>query len=189
MTDFAPNFTARYRISYRSCLRTRTMTVRFDPGSLPGGISELAGDMATLFEEMLPLLPTDFAILSASVAERNQDFFLPALAPVILGTPNPLLLPTLGQSPNFLSFAGITALGNSTRLFVYGVQSSAIEEDNASGNDYRITSNENGAVQDVITLLATRSWWVGSDNEPIFQVYQYANFGKNSYWQRKARRG
>lgn len=189
MTDFAPNFTARYRITYRSCLRTRTLTVRYDPDSLPGGLTEIAGDMATIFDELMPYLPTDFAILSASVANRNEDFFLPALAPVPLGTPNPLLLPTLGQSPNFLSFSGITAQGNTTRMFFYGVQGATVEEDNAQGNDYRITPSENGAVQDIITLLATRAWWVGSDGNPIFQVYQYANFGKNSYWQRKARRG
>lgn len=189
MPDFAPNFTDRYRVTYRSNLRQHTVTFRANQDITPGGLLDIRDNLGSFFDILMPLLPTDFAILSTSFSPADTDFFLPVDGITLTETPNPLNLPTLGQSPNFLSFGGLSIQGNSTRVFIYGVMGVSVEEDNAVGNDYRITRSENGVIDLAINDLQQYDWWVAADNLPVQFVYQFANFGKNSYYQRKARRG
>lgn len=187
MTDFAPNYTFRYKVRYMCALRTHVTTFRWDALAAAFNISELLEDVGDWFDALIPILANDFALLDATAAARHDDTFLPNPLPPITVAVNPLNVPLKGNSPRFLSFAAKSALGNTTRNYIYGVTSATHTELQADGNDYRFLQGEDATVDAAILAYSNIRNLVASDNEPAQFVYPYANAGLNSYYQRKAR--
>lgn len=187
MADFAPDYTERYRIRYLCSTRIHKITFRLDQSLTPGGLSDLITAVGVMFDDALPSLAGDFAFLDASYAARNSSIFLPVAAPVITGTPNPLNTASKGNSPRFFSFGGLSAAGNGTRVFIYGVAASTDDETQARANDYRILPGEGGAAIAALNDYKTLPALVAADNAPLVYFYDYVNVGLNAYYQRKAR--
>lgn len=187
MTDYAPNYTHRYRVRYFCCLKAHTVTWRWDAEAAAFNIAELQEDVGDWFDALIPLMANDFSILSAEGAARNSDVFLPNPLPTITAAVNPLNTPFKGNMPRFVSFAAKSQQGNATRQFFYGLTSSAYTELQADGNDYRFTQGEDAVIDSALLAYSNVRNLVGSDNLPAQYVYSYANVGLNAYYQRRAR--
>lgn len=190
MADFAPNYTARYRVRYRAAGQVHTSTFRYDLSLVGGDLSRVVTDVGVMYDTLLTLLASDFAILDASTCGAGDIAFLPAPAPTLINPPNALNPATKGASPKYLSFSALSAVGNGTSFFVYGASATGVSEEVVAGFDYRIIPSENAAIADVLGQLETVwDWWVAADGSRAGFVRQYANFGISAYYQRKARKG
>lgn len=186
MADFAPNFTARYRVRYSSLGKTHSMTWRVvntvtDPTALAAKVSGFLDDMA-------PNLFADWTIIGAEFALADTDVFLPAVAP-----DNPTgAVSTAGSHISDaafqMGFVGRSSAGGKARMFLYGTNI-AVDIADARGNDFRIQSSELASVSDAIVRLnETAPALVANDNH-VAVWYEYANMKYNDRWVRRLRRG
>lgn len=80
MTDYAPDFTYRYRVSYRAGGFAHNFNVR-GPTGLAEPVDDFAFNMATAvhdyFAALAAILWTDFEFLSAAYAAAGSNIFIP----------------------------------------------------------------------------------------------------------------
>lgn len=186
MADFAPNYTARYRIRYSTVGKTHSMTWRVAAGVTDS--TSIAAKLGLTLDDMAPLLWDDFTILGADFALADSDVFLPGVLPTFGGG----AVASGAQSPSdaalAISFVGRTIAGQKARMFLYGCNPGEIGR-TAVGGDFRILSSEEPSVSDAIVRLnETSPPLVGNDNETAIW-YEYVNVKYNDRWVRRLRRG
>jgi hypothetical protein len=188
MADFAPNYTARYRVRYFVGGANHSTTLRCTPGSQTNAAISAIG--AAVYSDVFTALggsmSDDLAILGADVAVKDSDIFLPAeVLPVGAGSLGADL--DAGFRPINLSFVGRSSSGGRAvfRIFGVGVNPMAASADE---NDYRLTIAESLPVMGVVNALNLATVLCANDGAPV-TWYPYANININSYWQKRNRRG
>lgn len=184
MSDYAPNFTARYRIRYASLGKQHNMTFRMQgPGRTPS-VPFLAG-VKDFLDASAAIRYSDWTILTALSADQNSDAFLPADVPPAItagvATPGPISF-----RPVFVSFQGLSDLANRCSVYMFGVALDPAQGSPGVSLDYRITSAEDATTANLITALASIPEQIAIDRE-LCNWHSYMNIGYHSYYQRKAR--
>lgn len=186
MADYAPNYTARYRIRYRTLGQVHTAQFRLSRANANPAVAGAAA-FSDVLTALGPTLFADWQIIGADVAQEDSDVFLPSTP---LPTHTGLSVATGDESfrPLFCSFVGRSTSGQRAAIFFYGYTNSPHSADNTA-NDFRVTSTESSIVDDVVNMLnlAHGGALVANDNNPIVW-YPYMNVGVNAYYQRRARR-
>jgi len=186
MPDFAPNFTARYRIRYSSLGKTHTMTWRLLAGVTDP--SALIAKIGLFLAEFNSNLYADWHILSADFALADSDVFLPAAMPTNPTGAVAVDATKLSDAAIAISFVGRTIAGGRARMFLYGTAYGAAIRV-TSGNDWKFLSSEDADVSaGIVRLNETSPAIVGNDNE-VAVWYEYVNVKPNDKWVRKLRRG
>jgi len=186
MADFAPNFTARYRVHYSQGGKSHSMLWRLvntetDPTSLAAKVSLFLADLQDY-------LYTDWTVVSADFAPADSDVFLPAVAPD---------QPTAGFSLSSfhptdvavsVGFVGRSDAGGKARMFLYGTfLAQTVRAD--VGDDFRITSAEDATISAAITRLNETSPALVANDNHVAVWYSYVNLKYNDRWLRRLRRG
>ena len=185
--DYAPNYTPRVRVKYKSHEKTHTLTVR--PASNDtGGFNTAVSLVDNILTLLKPLMDKNARILGADYAVEDSDVFLPLSYdfPQFAAKTPSLVDPDKVNAAAYLSFQGISALGTRTQFFVYGINN--VHSGHAMDN-FRIEYGEWEQVSDVIDLLLSSSGALRAIDKQGIIWREYANFGINAYYQRMARRG
>jgi len=186
MADFAPNFTARYKLRYSSLNLVHTMQWRIARGSGATGLSNMILKVAAFLNNVVSLRFTDWTALSATYAAEDSDIFLPAGIGAISAGVAVIPLFPLSESIVSTGFVGRSLLGQKARVFVYGMQTSPILAE-ATTDNFRLTNAEQAAIAAAVgTLNSSSPSVVGSDNA-VVTWYPYANVKFNDYWLRRIR--
>lgn len=186
MSDFAPNFTARYQFHYSSLGKSHTMLWRV--GSEVTDPTDISEKVGLVLEDLKGHLWADFTVSNATFAPADSDIFLPAPAPTFSGG----TVSVGGSVPNdaagAISFVGRSIAGGKARMFLYGTDfPSGLRT--ATEYDFKITSAEVAAISAAIVRLnETAPALVANDNN-VAIWYEYVNYKANDRWVRKMRRG
>lgn len=189
MPDFAPNYTARYRVRYSVGGAVHTCQLRVEPAAQTiTGVSTIGAAVFTdLFTALSSLLSDDFTILGADAAVQDSDIFLPADAlPVGAGSLGQTI--DLGYRPLNLSFVGRSSVGGRAVFRVFGVATNPMGAPTIE-NDYRLTSAESVPIASATNALNLASGVLLANDGANVTWYPYANINVNAYWQKRARRG
>lgn len=186
MADFAPNFTARYRLRYSVLGHTHTQQWRIARDAGVTGLNNMILKVAAFWAALESNLWDDLSFLSATYAVEDSDIFLPAAVPTL---PTAALTPPanpISQSIVSTGFVGRSALGQKARVFVYGFAGGP-EETAGLGDDFRLTAAESANIDDAVVVLNNGSpQIVGSDDANV-SWYSYANTKFNDFWLRQIR--
>lgn len=186
MADFAPNFTARYRVRYSVLGHTHTMQWRIARGAGVAGLNAMILKVAAFLNAMTVSRYTDWTVLGATYAAEDSDIFLPAGAPTVsAGTAT---IPTDPLSESILStgFVGRSVLGQKARVFVYGVATGP-EIAAASVDNFRLTAAESTEINNAVVVLNNGSPNVVASDDANVSWYSYANTKYNDFWLRSIR--
>lgn len=186
MADYAPNYTARYRVRYSALGAVHTMQVRLARGTTDP--TPAANKVTSLLNILTVIRSLDWRVLGAEFAPADSDVFLPAPVP----TPNG----GIGGSDNLtaaaraasLSWVGRSTAGGRAVVYLYGtiLQPDSVSQRNAN---FRITRNEDDGVgQFAVGLSEIAPAFVANDNFPA-TFYAYANIKYNDHWVKKLRTG
>lgn len=187
MADFAPNFTARYKFVYSSLGLTHTSQWRIARGAGVAGLNQMVAKIEAFLNAFTSSRYTDWTVLSASYAVEDSDIFLAAGAPSPAAGTATIPSNPLSQSILSLGFVGRSNLGQKARLFIYGAGIFGPEENVATGDNFRVTAAENGAVSAAVAVLNNGSPnIVASDNANV-GWYSYVNTKFNDFWLRSIR--
>ena len=186
MADFAPNFTARFRVRYSSLGKSHSMMWRVASSTTdPTAISAKVG---LVLDDLAPLLFNDFTIIAADFALADTDVFLPAPSPAFGGGD----VSAAGGVPNdaavSVSFVGRTTLGNKARMFLYGTNSGAVMR-TTTAQDFKLTSAESAAVSAAIVRINETGPAIVGNDDAVASWYEYVNVKYNDRWLRRFRRG
>ena len=187
MANYAPNYTARYRVRYSVSGAVHTLTLRVDPAAqtIAGVSAAGAANVNDIFSALSSVLFSDFVVLGADAAVQDSDIFLPATTlPTAFGE---VAANDVAWQPLNLSFVGRSSAGGRAIFHVYGVATNPLATGTGE-NDYRLTPAENTAIGNVPSILNTNGNTLANDGEQV-TWYPYANIGFNAYWQRRRRRG
>ena len=188
MPDWAPDYTPRAVLKYRSAGLGHSWTLRFARGTDLGDVeADSAAYMAAFITALETVLPTDFAITEAFTIDQDSNIQIP------FGT-NPVLptgdvdYTTMSNEDKArsLGFAGKSTLGLPGRLFIFGI---AINPDTTSpgGINYGLmTAAEYPIIEDAVAALNAAPF-VANDGAQII-YYQRATHKVNDYWWKQARK-
>jgi hypothetical protein len=187
MADFAPNYTARYRLHYTVTGKSHTMTWRVASSVTdPTGV---ASKMELFLADLQEDLYSDFTCVSADFALADTDIFLPAPVPASpAGTASPGDAKETDKALS-LGFVGRSAAGGKARFFLYGTIFGNIIR-SAPANDWKVVTAEDpaGVGAGIVRLNETSPALVANDDH-IVTWYEYANLKYNDRWVRRQRRG
>lgn len=185
--DFAPNYTARYRLKYNDGQANHTQTWRY-PGVGDGPeLGAVSAAVLNYYTAISAGLWNDFAILSVSYCLKDADVFIPLAVGTVTGAIDPSTDRKKFNKAQVLSFIGRTNGGHRVVFYQYGFFITIANDDVAQ--DYRIFASENTIISDAIAaLIAAGADLVGNDGQPV-NWYPYANSGENDYWKGKVRNG
>jgi len=181
MPDFAPNFTARYRLRYSVLGHEHSMLWRITRGTGSTGLALMVAKVRDFLNAIKAVRYTNWTELSAEYAPEDVDIFSPATLPGSdAGT---AALPTNGVSEGTLhaSWVGRSTAGQKAKFFTYGVAMSP-EILGVTADDFRVFASENTTVQaGIIELLSGAPDIAASDNFPVIW-YSYVNVKYNDHW-------
>jgi len=184
MATFAPNYSNRYQAKYRAMGKVHTFSCRYGITPEPPPIDLVTG-VGNLFAALAPVLPNDFAWLSAKYIAAGTTVALPASLPASLTGG---FTWTKGDAPRFFSFTGAGITGQPAVLYIYGASFDPGDDAVTAANDYRILRSEHAAIAAALDELAGIPEITTQDGTvPIWN--QYANVSYSRYWQRQARKG
>lgn len=183
MADFAPNYTARYRIRYSTLGHEHSMLWRIARGTGTTGLALMVAKVGDFLTAVKVARFTDWTIISAEYAPEDVDIFAPAAVPSPdAGTAT---IPTnpKSQSTFAVSFIGRSTAGQKARFYVYGWDGSPeISVGPAVADDFRLYSAESGTVAAGVAELASGAPdIVASDNFSVIW-YSYVNGKYNDHW-------
>lgn len=182
MADFAPNFTARYKVSYSSLGLNHKMQFRIARDAGVTGLNNMVLKVTAFLDALQNARYTDWTVLSAEYSAEDSDIFLPAAAPTpVAGLAD---IPTNPKSQSIVTtgFVGRSNLGQKARLFVYGMGVFGPEDNVDFGDDFRVTSSENNVISDAIAVLNNGSPNIVASDDAVVGWYSYANIKFNDYW-------
>lgn len=180
MADYAPNFTARVKVTYSFEGDTHENTTRWPSANTQAANITLVSDFwSNLMTATAGLRHTSFSILGVEYAQADSNVFLPAgfESPMTAGT----RAAATGASSRIMHsiWAGRSALGSRTRFQMFGLFW-ASAEDVATDNFY-ITVSENSLVGTIAALIGG-SGMVGPDDEDIVLVRPRVAYKQNDAW-------
>jgi hypothetical protein len=184
MADYAPNYTARYRIRYVSLGKPHLATFRHTGPTRAPGAAFLTG-LSDFLSATAPIRYSDWTITSAQSAAENSDIFLPESLPpaVDAGAATP------GGSqfrPVFVSFQGQSDFGNRCSVYLFGIALDPAQPSPGVTGDYRINNAEDATTTAIVAALAAIPDMVAIDRAaPNWNAYM--NIAYNAYYQRRAR--
>jgi len=186
MSDYAPNYTARYRIRYSSLGKSHSMTWRVAASTTDD--TAIAAKVGLFLADMEGSMWDDWTLVAADFCLADEDAFLPGTLP----DPPTGAVAVSGSFASdaafAVSFVGRTIAGNKARMFMYGLNDASLVRD-AKGNDFKLLSSESAQISDaVVRLNETSPAIVGNDNQPA-TWYEYVNMKHNDRWVRRLRRG
>lgn len=185
MADFAPNNTSRYKIRYSSAGLTHDMVFRYDlPASPPAGAT-IAG-VEDFLDALVTYRLTDWTVLGESWAAQGNNFFVPMALTLAPATGTDTLVVAAAQQSAFLSFVGLSALGNQSRVMMFGTGTNPISVGGNDASNWRITSVEDGPIAAAVAALNAIPDLVAIDEQPVV-FHPYANFKNHSHYVYKAR--
>lgn len=187
MADYAPNFTARYKLRYSFEGDTHVATTRWPSGSTKAANEDLAiAFWTSLLSLTAALRHTSFAIVDAEYAVADSNVFLPATAPaeVAAGTRSS----ATGASGRIMHsiWQGRSILGARSRFQMFGL-AWATAEDTATNNFY-ISTTESAVVGTVAAAILVAGM-VGPDDETLAQVRPRVAYKQNDAWVSNRRQG
>jgi hypothetical protein len=186
MADFAPNYTARYRIRYSSLGKSHSMLWRVASGVTdPAGIASKVG---LFLEDCEPFLYDDWTLTSADFAEADTDIFLPAVLPDAPTGAVAVAGAVANDAALAVGWVGRTTLGGKARMFLYGTNIAAALRMSAL-LDFRILSSENADVSATVVRLNETSPAIVGNDDAVATWYEYVNVKYNDRWVRRLRRG
>lgn len=185
MPAYAPNFTARYEVKYRSLGRQYSVGFRFTSTDSVVSPAEIAA-VKSILDAAAPLRFTDWTVESADWTAQGSSVSVPVTPPVITAGTGAVPAQQIAARPRYISWVGRTFGGSRAAVFLFGCAVQA--EGSAQGNDYRLTTVENSNVANVRNALiaAATSGLCGIDGGTVAWK-QYANLGYNSFQTKKAR--
>jgi hypothetical protein len=184
MSDFAPNFTARYRLRYISLSQPHHVTFRhIGPGRTPA--AGFVAGVVSFLNASAAIRYSDWTVLEATSAAENSDLFLPEPLPTGLtagaATPGPTSF-----RPVFFSLQGQSDDGNKCAVYMFGCALDPTVPTPGVQLDYRITGAEDATTLGIINALQAIPDQVAIDRQAC-NWHSYINLAYNSYWQRKQR--
>lgn len=187
MTDYAPDFTPRYRVEYVSAGLTHHMMLRgFRGESLAATDSRARNAIHDALAPLVAYLPSDFAFVSAEVIPQDSNVSSPGNLPgAITGTVDPADM-SAEDKIRTLGWVGRSA-STPMRLFVFGF---TIDTDVTPADfktDFRITAAELAAVSNSIAGLNAAG--VPANNNLPGTWKSYVNLKVNDEWLKKVRKG
>lgn len=186
MANYAPNYTARYKLSYRVFGMSHSATFRLERTTAPGDLASFVTKLGLFLSDLAPNLYTSWTVIKAEFADGNSDLFLPVAAPA---------QPSAGASQDglansrraqFIQFVGKGMQGSKGSFYIYGYN---VGYENGISSDFRITSLENSAISAAITRLSeTSPAEVAIDNSNMLW-YPYVNVKTNDHYVHAIRNG
>lgn len=190
MPDFAPNVTFRYRTKYNAAGRVHTIQVRAARGSAAVPTAgQCAVYLNSFFNALAPVLPNDFAFISAEYALTDSDLFFPAATPAAVTGALSAAAFSKQDSISHLTFSGRGAGGSKGNLKAYCPGLSPDVLPAGSEQDFVLTAVESPVVAAAVASLNVGSGIiVAIDNTPI-TYHARATLKVNDFWLRKVRQG
>lgn len=164
MADYAPNFTARYKLTYNVFGDQHDLGLRFLASLSQSGVTALAESfLNSLFAALADNLSDDFAIVGAEYSAANSAFFTPVAtdAIVVEGTV-PHANPNHVDQIVMTTWSGRSLGGHKARLVLFGLYWGHVAD--AGYGDWVIDNAEQAALGDV-ELLLPESGMVANDNQ------------------------
>lgn len=186
MADFAPNFTARYRVKYTVIGKGHSMLFRFPRATDTTSSAAMATTIKGFLDALAALRPDSFAVTATEFAPSDSDVFLPISGlTVSAGTQSSAAIGR-NQAALSASFVGRSSAGQKARVFLFGF---GIIPETAPGQDFRIQGAESTQVAAAIASLNSATLkLVASDSQPV-TWYPYINLKFNDHYVAKLRRG
>lgn len=188
MADFAPNFTARFKLGYHGAGRNHSMTWRMTGDGAPASADALLVVLQAFLTAMAPDMYTDWTVNSAARCAIDSDVFLPYVTPTVAptGTTFDGSVPRSATAGS-LSFVGRTTGGLRAIFFFYGCD--LVGPGTPSRDDLRIYASEEPTIADALAVLEGAGAVLrGNDGNPIVW-YPYVNVKTNDYWGGRVRAG
>lgn len=185
MADFASNNTSRYKVRYSSAGAPHDMVFRYDLPASPPSAATIDG-VKDFLDALASNRFSDWTVLSESWAAQGNTFFVPlpiTLAP-IAGTT--AVVAAQAQRSAFMSFVGLSALGNQARILVFGISANPISAGGNTASNWRVTTAEDGGIASAVAALNALPDLVAIDEQPVV-FHSYANFKNHSHWVYKER--
>lgn len=183
--NFAPNYTARYRLSYRHLGRPHVITFRLPAGTTLLDLDVPIITIQTAFSSMVSILYTNFQWISAVFCAAGADLWQPAQIPTtVTGTRSTATVPQYVVDSSF-TVSGRGTAGGKCRLVVFGAFFDIAY--GAPGNDALITTGESAPLGDFIDNI-TSGQFVAADNT-VATWYPQATLKRNDHWLRQTRNG
>jgi len=187
MADYAPNFTARYKLRYIYEGDTHVNVTRWPSGSTKAANEDLAIAFWTaFFTATEDLRHVSFEVVDAEYAAGDSNVFLPATAPTEIAAGTIAGAGGASTSIAHSIWQGRSILGARCRFQMFGLYWSTLE-DNIADNFY-VTTTENAVVGTVAGLL-TSAGMVGPDDESVAIWRSRVAYKQNDAWVGNRRRG
>lgn len=186
MADFAPNFTARYRVKYTTLGRQHSMLWRIARGVGSTGLALMVAKVGSVLNVLVPARYTDWLVVGAEYAPEDVDFFVPAAIPTVTTGTAPIPPNPVSQSTFAISMVGRSTAGQKARMFLFGTSFDP-ESLLAPGDNFRVSTVESPLVTSLVNSLNSGSpTIVGSDGMGVIW-YSYINTKYNDHWIAKVR--
>ena len=188
MTNWAPDYTPRAILKYRSAGLGHSWTLRFARGTDLGDVqADAASWMADFVTALESVLPTDFAVTEAFTIAQDTNIQIPFDNPVVVpdGAVDFTTMSNEDKARS-LGFAGKSTLGLPGRLYIFGI---AINPDTTSPggiNHGLLTAAEYLIIEDAVAALNNAPFVANDGAQIIF--YQRATHKVNDYWWKQARK-
>lgn len=176
MPPLANNLTDRYFLDYEGPAGQHTVLFRFAPSAVQADAIDKVEQVATA---MAPFLTPDTTFHQLRVSQSGTLVSFPVAWTPIDGTSEDTMTPE--EYPNFVSWVGRDQSGVRVRWTLQGIP---LNPD----ADYRIPAGDNVAVQAVLSALSGGAALLVTASGAVPILNQYANFGRNAYFQRQRRR-
>ena len=187
MADFAPNYTARYRLHYSSLGKAHSMLWRIERGTGSTGLAVMIAKVEDFLNTLTAARYTDWEVLSAEYAPEDVDIFAPASVPAPdTGT---VAIPTDPVSQSCLStgFVGRSDVGQKARMFIWGCNFNPEAGSAAVADDFRVHSSEHAIIAAAILELNSGGPPIQASDNHNVSWYTYVNVKYNDHWVARSR--
>lgn len=186
MTNYAPNYTARLKVKYRTLAREHVCTLRLPRGTpTQGVIQDQGGAFLRLQAAMAPSMYSDFTIISMEFCQSDTDIW----EPIPFGAYDAGVLNGTNVSKQLrdtsLTISGRGGLGGRGRFVMYGV-SFAIGSGQV-GDDTVITPAESPAFNSLYQILVAEGLMASDGTMATW--HPKGIYHRNYKWERASRRG
>jgi hypothetical protein len=163
MADYAPNFTARYKLIYSVAGLQHSLGLRYAASMPQSGVVAAAESLLnSIFSALGSILLSSFTLIDAEYSAANSTFFVP----IGLGSLTVTGSVAAGIFPMdeivTTTWAGRSIGGHKGRFVLFGVYWGV---GNADFDDFVVTSTEEPAIGTVAGLLSSDPGLVANDNQ------------------------
>jgi hypothetical protein len=187
MADYAPSFTARYKLIYSFEGDTHQCVTRWPSAdTVAANVTAARAFWANFLDQTAPIRHDTFTVLGAEYAPADSNTFFPALVPT--GFLTGALSSASGPSTKIIHtiWSGRSTLGAKSRLMMFGLRWNTA--DSTTYEDFRVQDAEN-PIAGICASVILNSGQVGPDDEVLAQVYNRVTIKGNDAWVRIRRQG